>query len=247
MDCEQIKIEREENIAIVTIDRHEKRNVLGAATIAELERALDELEDDAAVKALVVAGAGGKAFCAGAELEGGFDLGGDVEEFVRAGQQLFERIEKFPKPVVAAVEGYAFGGGCELMLSCDLVIAADNAPIGMPEVGLGLMPGWRGTQMIPRIAGKQAAMELMLGGGRIRAPRAYELGLVNKVVPKEQVMAEAKETAKRLGRQPEHSVRLIKEAVTLGLDMPVEDGLRLEAENFAEAFKVSGMAEKLKK
>jgi len=245
MELKQVKVEIQDGTAVVTIDRHEKRNMLGQLTLEELDLVFADLKSNEKVTAVVVTGAGGKAFCAGAELDGGFDLEADVREFVRAGQELFNKIESFPKPVVAAVEGYALGGGCELMLACDVVVAAENAAIGLPEAGHGLMPGWRGTQVIPRIAGKNAAMEMLLLGGRIRAPRAAELGLVNRVVPRGEVVKEALDLAARLGRMPAHSIRLIKDAVIRGRDLPLGQGLEIEKENFAEAFQLSGILEKL--
>lgn len=248
MSYQHLIIERgEDGVAVVTINRHERRNALSALTIEELDRVFDELGADDAVKAVVLAGAGGKAFCAGADIEEGFDLEGDVKGFVRAGQAVFRKIAFFPKPVVAAVEGYAFGGGFELMLSCDVSVAAENANLGQPESGRGVIPGWGGTQMIPRIAGRNRALELLLLGNRIKASQAMEMGLVNRVVPKEEVLKEAKELAARLGRQPAHAVRLIKDAVNRGLETDFESGLEIEAENFAEAFRLSGIAEALKR
>ncbi|MFA6448448.1 MAG: enoyl-CoA hydratase/isomerase family protein [bacterium] len=246
MPYEHLIVELENNIAIVTINRHERRNTLGAKTISELDRAFDELAANDAVTSVVIAGAGGKSFCAGADLEEGFDLEGDVRGFVRAGQAVFQKIERFPKPVVAAVTGYAFGGGFELMLSCDMSVVADNANLGQPEVGRGVIPGWGGTQKIPRIAGKNRAMEVLLLGNRMRPEQAKEFGLINRVVPKDDVLKEAKDLAARLGRQPAHAVRLIKDAVLRGGQGSLEQGLEIEADNFAEAFKLSGIAEKLK-
>jgi enoyl-CoA hydratase len=236
-----------DGVAVVTIDRHERRNALAALTIEELGRAFDELGADESVRAVVLTGAGGKAFCAGADIEEGFDLEGDVKSFARAGQSVFRKIACFPKPVVAAVEGYAFGGGFELMLSCDVSVVAENANLGQPESGRGLIPGWGGTQRIPRIAGRNRALELLLLGNRIKAKQAQEMGLVNRVVPKDDVMKEARELASRLGRQPAHAIRLIKDAVNRGLETSFEAGLEIEAENFAEAFRLSGIAELLKK
>ncbi len=245
MDFEHLIVEKEKDVAVVTINRHEARNALGAVTVRELGEVFDALAEDTDVRAVVLTGAGGKAFCAGADLEAGFDTGAQIEDFVRAGQEVFGRIERFPKPVVAAVEGYAFGGGCELMLSCDIVIAAENSAIGMPEINHGLIPGWRGTQVIPRVTGKNIALELMLAGGRIRAPRAAEIGLVNKVVPRGEALAEAMTLAARLAKMPAHSVRLIKDAVVGGLCCSMENGLDIEADNFAEAFPLSAVAEKM--
>lgn len=246
MEFAHLLVEKDSGVATVTINRHEKRNMLGALTLKELGEAFDALENDEEVRAVLLTGAGGKAFCAGAELDGGFDLDGDVKEFARAGQALFRRIESFPKPVVAAVEGYALGGGCELMMSCDIVVAAENSAIGLPESGLGLLPGWGGTQLAPRLAGKNVAMEMLLLGGRMRAPRAYELGIANCVAAKGEAMKTAKEIAERLSRMPEHSMRLIKKAAVAGLREGIEKGYATEAEAFAEAFEKSETAKKLR-
>jgi len=246
MPYEHLILEIDEGTAVITINRHERRNALAAKTIEELGRAFDELAAAESVSAVVVTGAGGKSFCAGADLEEGFDPSADVRRFVRDGQAVFRKIERFPKPVVAAVNGYAFGGGFELMLCCDVSVVADNAALGQPEIGRGVMPGWGGTQKIPRIAGKNRAMEVLLLGNRMRPEQAKELGLINRIVPKDDVLKEAKDLAARLGRQPAHAVRLIKDAVLRGLDTSLEQGLEIEADNFAEAFKASGIEEKLK-
>ncbi len=246
MSYEHLILEIDEGTAVITINRHERRNALAAQTIEELGRAFDELAAAESVSAVVVTGAGGKSFCAGADLEEGFDPSADVRRFVRDGQAVFRKIERFPKPVVAAVNGYAFGGGFELMLCCDVSVVADNAALGQPEIGRGVMPGWGGTQKIPRIAGKNRAMEVLLLGNRMRPEQAKELGLINRIVPKDDVLKEAKDLAARLGRQPAYAVRLIKDAVLRGLDTSLEQGLEIEADNFAEAFKVSGLEEKLK-
>ncbi len=184
--------------------------------------------------------AGGKAFCAGADLEEGFEA---TEENVRAivegGQRVFQKIENFPKPVVAAVTGYAFGGGFELMLSCDISVAEENATMGQPEILRGLMPGWGGTQKIPRIAGKNRAMEIMLLGGRYRAPELAAMGLVNRVAPRGEGLKVAKEIASKLAKQPPGAMALIKQAVLADEREDLDRGLKTEAENFAKAFMVS--------
>ena len=237
MPYSELIIEREDNIAIVSINRHERRNALALTTLDELRAAFGELEADGAVRAVVLTGAGGKAFCAGADLEEGFDATEDnVRAIVRRGQEVFQYIEHFPKPVVAAVTGYAFGGGFELMLCCDVAVAEENANVGQPEVTRGLIPGWGGTQKIPRIAGKSAALELMLLGNRIRAPKAAELGLVNQVVPKGEGLNAAKDIARKLAKNPALPMRLIKDAVLRGAQTTLEKGLEIEAENFARAF-----------
>ncbi|HOY61672.1 MAG: putative enoyl-CoA hydratase echA8 [bacterium ADurb.Bin236] len=236
MTFQHIKIETRDAVAVVVIDRHERRNALAEQTITELGIAFDQFAADPAVSAVVITGAGDKAFCMGADLEEGFDAAGDVKSIVLAGQAVFQKIERFPKPVVAAVNGYALGGGFELMLACDMSVVADNAPLGQPECGRGVIPGWGGTQKIPRICGKNAALELLLLGHRIRPEKALELGLINRVAPKEKVLEEAVALAARLGRQPAHAVALIKDAVSRGLETSLDNGLAIEADNFAKAY-----------
>lgn len=240
MSYEHLIVEREEGVAVVTINRHERRNALAQKTLQELDAAFTELGADGEVRAVVITGAGGKAFCAGADLEEGFEA---TEENVRAivegGQKVFQKIENFPKPVVAAVTGYAFGGGFELMLSCDIIVAEENATMGQPEILRGLMPGWGGTQKIPRIAGKNRAMEIMLLGARYRAPELAAMGLVNRVAPRGEGLKAAKEIAAKLAKQPPGAMALIKQAVLAGEGEDLEKGLKVEAENFAKAFMVS--------
>jgi enoyl-CoA hydratase/carnithine racemase len=237
MVYEHLIIEREENVAIVTINRHERRNTIAGKTLEELDAAFTALGADAGVGAVVITGAGGKAFCAGADLEEGFIATQEnVAEIVAAGQRVYQKIENFPKPVVAAVTGYAFGGGFELMLSCDISVAEENVTMGQPEITRGLMPGWGGTQKIPRIAGKSRAMEIMLLGGRMRAPELAAMGLVSRVVPKGEGLSAAKDIARKLAKQPANVVALIKDAVLRGAQTTLEEGLEIEAENFARAF-----------
>ena len=249
MKYEHLIIKKEDSVAIVTINRHERRNALAAQTIEELDRAFTELENDAEIGAVVITGAGDKAFCAGADIEEGFvgaplAAPADIGYFVRRGQEVFQKIENFPLPVIAAVNGYALGGGFELMLSCDIVIAAENASFGQPEVNRGIMPGWGGTQLLPRRVGKHRAMEILLLGGRMKAHDAEAMGLVNRVVPKGEELPAALEIAKRLARAPRTSLRLIKDAVLRGSVTSFEEGLKIEAENFVTAFRASDKIEK---
>lgn len=240
MIYEHLIVEREESIAIVTINRHERRNALAARTLDELEAAFDELAADETVRAVVITGAGGKSFCAGADLEEGFEATEEnIKQIVRRGQAVFQKIERLPKPVVAAVTGYAFGGGFELMLACDISVAEENVNLGQPEVTRGLIPGWGGTQKIPRIAGKNLALELLLLGNRIRAQKAAEMGLVNIVAPKGQGLDAAKDIARRLAKNPPAPLALIKDAVLRGASLPLDAALDVEAENFKKAFLAS--------
>jgi len=234
---EHLIIEREDAVAVVTINRHERRNTIALRTLDELEAAFSELEADAGVRAVVITGAGGKAFCAGADLEEGFEATPEnVEAIVRKGQRIYQRIESFPKPVVAAVTGYAFGGGFELMLACDISVAEENAQVGQPEISRGLIPGWGGTQKIARIAGKNRAMEIILLGERRRAPELAAMGLINRIVPKGQGLDAAKDIARKLAKYPPHVLALIKDAVLRGAQTTLEEGLSIEADDFSKAF-----------
>lgn len=240
MPQEDILVQRNDSVAVVSINRHERRNALSAEALEQMDVAFAQLETDDMVRAVVLTGAGGSAFCAGADLEQGFDASEEnVRAIVTRGQAVFQRIENFPKPVIAAVTGYAFGGGFELMLACDICIAEENVNMGQPEVNRGLIPGWGGTQKIPRIAGKQRAMEIMLLGARFRAPQAQAMGLVNQVVPRGQGLAAAIELAKKLAKNPAAPMALIKDAVLRGTQLTLEQGLAIEADNFAAAFKLS--------
>jgi enoyl-CoA hydratase len=240
MPQQDILIEIQDSAAVVSINRHERRNALSADALEQMDAAFARLETDESVRAVVLTGAGGSAFCAGADLEQGFEA---TEENVRAivtrGQAVFQRIEHFPKPVIAAVTGYAFGGGFELMLACDISIVEENVSLGQPEVIRGLIPGWGGTQKIPRVVGKQRALEIMLLGARFRAPQALAMGLVNQVVPRGQGLAAALDLAKKLAKNPAAPMALIKDAVLRGAALPLDQGLLIEADNFAAAFKLS--------
>jgi enoyl-CoA hydratase len=240
MASDEILIQKQDTVAVVSINRHERRNSLGAEALDQMDAAFAELEKDDAVRVVILTGAGGSAFCAGADLEQGFDASEDsVRDIVVRGQAVFQRIENFPKPVIAAVTGYAFGGGFELMLACDITIAEENVTMGQPEVTRGLIPGWGGTQKIPRMAGKQRAMEIMLLGARFRAPQALAMGLINQVAPRGQGLDAAMDLAKKLAKNPPAPMALIKDAVLRGAQLTLEQGLAVEADNFAAAFKQS--------
>ncbi|HMB92969.1 MAG TPA: enoyl-CoA hydratase-related protein, partial [Rhodothermales bacterium] len=184
----------EGGIAVITINQEDKLNALSATVVSELGKAFRQARGDAAVKGVVLTGAGSKSFVAGADIQQFPDLDAlEGHRFALRGQAVFNRIEEMPKPVVAAVNGFALGGGCELAMACHLRIASENASFGQPEVNLGILPGYGGTQRLPRLVGHGIATELVLTGARISAERAYEIGLVNKVVPQEELLDAAKE------------------------------------------------------
>lgn len=222
-----------DGIGLVTINRPDKLNALNRATLVELDSLLSEAEERSDVKALVITGAGEKAFVAGAdiaELQALTPLRG--RETALFGQAIFRRIERFPRPVVAAVNGFALGGGCELALACHMRVASENAQFGQPEVNLGLIPGYGGTQRLPRLVGRGIALEILVTGERIGAQRAYEVGLANAVVPLDQVVEKAMDLARKASSKAPLAVRYCIEAVDAGLGLPLEEGIYMEAALF---------------
>jgi enoyl-CoA hydratase len=233
MSFDNLLLERDDAVAVVTFNRPKVLNALNSQTLNELETALTELKADAGVRAIVITGAGEKAFIAGADInELAVLTPVEGKEHARRGQLLFDAIENLGKPVIAAVNGFALGGGCELAMACTLRIAADTARFGQPEVNLGLMPGYAGSQRLPRLVGKGVALEMLLTGDMISAGRAYEIGLVNRVVPAAELMTEAKKLAQLLASKAPIAVRYILDAVNHGLETPFAAGEYLETSLF---------------
>jgi enoyl-CoA hydratase len=203
------------------------------ATLDELRRVILDLKRDESVRAVILTGSGEKAFVAGADInELAVQTPITGREHALAGQHVLELIEHMGKPVIAAINGYALGGGCELALACTLRIAADTARLGQPEINLGILPGYAGTQRLPRLVGKARAMELILTGAQISASEAERIGLVNRVVPAADLLAEARKLAAALARQAPIAVRYILDAINHGLEMPFVEGCRFEATLF---------------
>jgi enoyl-CoA hydratase len=230
---QNIKAENKDGLLIVTIDRPKVLNALNAQTVEEIDEAFQKARDDDGVKAVIVTGAGEKAFVAGAdinELAQKTPITGKTTS--ERGQAVLSFIERFPKPVIAAINGFALGGGCELALACHIRIASDKAQIGLPEVTLGIIPGYGGTQRMARLLGKGKALELICTGDRIPAAEAEKIGLVNKVVPAEQLMAVAEEMARKIMSRGPLAIRAAIEAVMHGSEMPFEEGQFLEATLF---------------
>jgi enoyl-CoA hydratase len=233
MPFDNLLLERDDAVAIVTINRPQVLNALNVATLDEIRRVILDLKRDDSVRAVILTGSGEKAFVAGAdinELAVQAPIGG--RELALAGQHVLDLIEHMGKPVIAAINGYALGGGCELALACTLRIAADTARLGQPEINLGILPGYAGTQRLPRLVGKARAMELILTGAQISASEAERIGLVNRVVPAADLLAEARKLAAALARQAPIAVRYILDAVNHGLEMPFAEGCRFEATLF---------------
>jgi enoyl-CoA hydratase len=232
MTFDNLLLSRDGAVATLTINRP-KVNALNSATLAELQAAFEALRADDTVRAIVLTGAGEKAFVAGADINELAALTpAQGKEHARQGQRVFDLIEMLGKPVIAAINGFALGGGCELAMACTLRIAADSAILGQPEINLGIIPGYAGSQRLPRLVGKGRALELLLTGDHLTAARAYEIGLVNKVVPAAALLEAANALAQTLAAKAPIAVRYIIEAVNQGLDMPLAQGQFLESSLF---------------
>ena len=236
MELETLRVEIADRVATITIDRPEKRNALNGQVRAELMHALDALEPDDDVRVVVITGAGEKAFVAGADI-GEFAERTPLEQrAAMEGRRVFEVVADFPKPVIASINGYALGGGCELALACDLRIAARSARLGQPEVNLGILPGGGGTQRLPRLVGLGRAMRLALTGELIDAEEAERIGLVDTLVDDDELADRTRELAGSIARHSPVALKLIKQAIRASAETPLAAGLRLERELFITAF-----------
>ena len=222
-----IRVELSESIATLTIDRPDVRNALDTATVNEVHRALDEIEAHKDAGVLVVTGGGDQAFVSGADINDIRRRGRD-EGLAAINSSLFAHVERFPRPTIAAVNGYALGGGCELALACDLRVASDTAKFGQPELGLGIIPGAGATQRLPRIVGMGWAKHLVLTGEIIDAAKALEIGLVTSVVPAADVLARARDVARQILRQGPLAARLAKLALNAAARVDLDSGLLIE-------------------
>lgn len=232
-DLRYIRVEWDSDIAVVIVDRQDKLNALNADVISELDQVFSALEGDDKVRGILLTGAGEKAFVAGAdigELAKMDSLSG--VRVSRGGQDVLLRIERFPKPVLAAVGGYALGGGCELALACHLRLAGDNARFGLPEVGLGIIPGYGGTVRLARLVGLGRAVELALTGEMIDAERAREIGLVSAVVPRSELLERSKELLRKVTKNGPVAVRMALESIYRAMDTAMQDALDFESTLF---------------
>lgn len=244
MSFETLIYEMRDGLAYVTLNRPEKLNALNQKVMKELGACFEGIQRDDDVKAVILTGAGEKAFVAGADInELAVQTPMQGKETSLAGQQILNSIENLGKPVIAAVNGYAFGGGCELAMACTLRIAAENARLGQPEVKLGIIPGYAGTQRLPRLVGKGRAMELILSGEPVTAQEAFRIGLVNQVVPQKDLMAAAETLARKIMANGPLAVKLAMEAVNHGMEMTQDQGEFLEATLFGLCCTTADMKE----
>ena len=228
----------------ITVNRPEKLNALNAATLEALTQAFEQAANDAAVRVVVLTGAGQKAFVAGADIAEMADLRPtEGRDFSLRGQRLMRRIETLPKPVIGMINGFALGGGLELAMACHLRIAADNAKVGQPEINLGLIPGFGGSQRLLRLAGRAAALELCLLGAPITAERALQLGIVNKVVPATELETETQKLAEQLASAAPLALRGTLDIINVGGECGIEEGLQYESAQFGLMFATDDMRE----
>ncbi len=236
-----ILVERDEAVGIVTLNRPKELNALSTTVVAEVADALSELDRDQSIRCMVITGAGEKAFAAGADIKEMADK--SPIDMLLGGFEAWERLRRLRKPVIAAVGGYALGGGCELAMHCDLIVASENARFGQPEINLGIIPGAGGTQRLARTLGKFVTMEMVLTGKQFTAQEMAERGLVNRVVPRGEHLTEALKLARELAAKAPIAVRLAKEAVLAAFETSLEEGLERERKNFFLLFATEDMRE----
>jgi len=247
MEWKNLLWERREGISIISINRPKTFNALNLETMEELGKVFAELAHDEQTRAVILTGTGEKAFVSGADINQFLDMGAtEAAGFSRHGQWVFQQIERLNKPVIAAVNGYALGGGCELALACHLRVASENARFGLPEVTLGLIPGYGGTQRLARLVGKGRALELILTGQMIDAQEAYRIGLVNKVVPAGELMEACFTLIDKILQNGPQAVRLALQAVNQGLDTDIETGQAIESSLFGLCFATEDRIEGVK-
>ncbi len=241
MAYEALILTREESYAIITLNRP-PANAINEQLMRELDRALAELEKDPAVLSVIITASGDRIFCGGADLGSAFS-GGNLEEFIKFGTGVLRRIERFPKPVIAAINGHAMGGGCEIAIACHLRIMKETARIGQTESNLGIMPGYGGTQRLPRLIGRTKALEFLILGAQIPAQEALQLGLVNRLSKEGETLNEAKALARQIATRAPIATRLILNVVDEGLNTDIDRALELEIRAFLESLRTEDAAE----
>jgi enoyl-CoA hydratase/carnithine racemase len=241
MAYETLVVTREESFGVIVLNRP-PANAISEELMRELNDALGGFEGDGAVRSVIITGAGDRIFCAGADLGSAF-AGGDAESFVRFGSGVVRRIERFPKPVVAAMNGHALGGGCEIAMACHFRLLREGARMGQTESNLGIIPGYGGTQRLPRLIGRTKALEFLILGTQIPATECLALGLVNRLCKEGETLAEAKVLARQLARRPPVATRLLIQAVDEGLEAPIDRALAIEVRAFLQSLHTEDAAE----
>ncbi len=241
MPYETLLVTREESFAVVTLNRP-PANAISEGLVRDLDAALDELSADAGVRSVIITGAGDRIFCAGADLGSAFSTG-TVADFIRFGNGVLRKIERFSKPVIAAMTGHALGGGCEIAMACHLRILKETARVGQTESNLGIIPGYGGTQRLPRLIGRTKALEFLILGTQISAPECLALGLVNRLSKEGETLDDARAMARAIAKRPPIATRLIIRAVDEGLHTDIDRGLEAETRAFLEVLRTEDAAE----
>ncbi|HEY4533082.1 MAG TPA: enoyl-CoA hydratase-related protein [Fusobacterium sp.] len=243
---EFVKYQQEGFVGVVTIDRPKALNALNSQVLEELDKIFDAV-DLQKTRVIVLTGAGEKSFVAGADIAEMYSLSQkEAEEFGRRGNKIFRKIETFPIPVIAAINGFVLGGGCEIAMSCDIRICSDNALFGQPEVGLGITPGFGGTQRLARLIGQGKAKEVIFACKNMKAEEAFSVGLVNAVYPLVDLMPEAMKLANKIAKNAPIAVRMCKEAINGGYDLAMDEAVDLESKLFAQCFETEDQREGMK-
>lgn len=244
MELKNILVEKDGHVAIVTLNRPKALNALNSETLEDLNKALDYLKEEKDIYSVILTGAGGKAFVAGADISEMKELNEEQgKEFGILGNKVFRKLENLNKPVIAAIPGFALGGGCELAMACDIRIASEKAKFGQPETGLGITPGFGGTQRLPRLVGEGKAKELIYTGAIIKADEALRIGLVNKVVEHDALMEEAMKMAKLISANAPIAITLCKDAINRGMQVDIDKAISIEAEDFGKCFNTEDQKE----
>lgn len=244
MEYKNLLFAVEDGVATITFNRPKALNAMNSETMGELNDAVNRCKNDDGIKAVILTGSGEKAFVAGADISEMKDLRPkEGLGFMELGHETLRALETLPKPSIAAINGFALGGGTEISMACDMRFASENARFGQPEILIGLIPGWGGTQRLPRLIGLGRAKELIMGGAQIDAKRAYELGLVNQVFPADQLMEQTKKFAKKLAGMPGFALKMAKHAMNFGYDLSLDNANRLEMECCAQCFSTDDQKE----
>jgi len=241
MAYETLQFAREESFAVITLNRP-PANAISEQLMTDLNAALTSVEDDASVRAVIITGAGDKIFCAGADLGSAFS-GGNVDTFIRFGNSVMRKIERFPKPVIAAINGHALGGGCEIAMACHFRILKESARMGQTESNLGIIPGYGGTQRLPRLVGRTKALEFLILGTQVPAQECLALGLATRLSKDGETLNDAKALARQIAKRPPIATRLIIEAVDEGLEAPIDKATDIEVRAFLKTLKTEDASE----